>query len=77
LRTKLFNLESFLLPASVGVTGFFDEGRVFADGQSTDVIHFGYGGGVWISPLDRIVLTTGLAFSEEETLFNFSFGFTF
>jgi hypothetical protein len=77
LRTKLFNLESFLLPASVGVTGFFDEGRVFADGQSSDVIHFGYGGGVWISPLDRIVLTTGLAFSEEETLFNFSFGFTF
>ncbi|MBN2732707.1 MAG: BamA/TamA family outer membrane protein [Balneolaceae bacterium] len=77
LRTKLFDLESYLLPATVGVMGFFDEGRVWVNGESSDVWHIGYGGGLWISPLDQIVLTTGVALSKEETLFNVALGFNF
>lgn len=77
IRTKLFNLESYLLPASAGVLAFFDEGRVWTDGENSSVWHYGYGGGIWVSPLDRIVLSTGLAFSDEETLFTLTLGFAF
>lgn len=77
IRTRLFDLETLLLPASVGVLGFFDEGRVWADGENSNTWHYGYGGGIWISPLDRVVLTTGLALSEEETLYTLTLGFAF
>jgi outer membrane protein assembly factor BamA len=77
IRAKLFNVKSYLLPTSVGIWGFFDDGKVWTQGESSDVWHIGYGGGVWVSPLDRIVLTAGLAFSEEERLFALGLGFTF
>src|SRR5699024_3425568 len=77
LRTKLIDFESYFFPGSAGIFTFFDEGRVWADHKSSDLWHFGYGGGIWASPLQRAVLTAGLAFSQEERLFNVSIGFLF
>ena len=77
IRTELGDLESILLPASFGVNAFFDEGRVWADNQSSRIWHYGYGGGVWISPLDRFVVSGNYAMSENNQLVSFTLGFTF
>ncbi|MCW9708999.1 metallophosphoesterase [Fodinibius salsisoli] len=77
VRTKLFNIDSYYLPATMGVLGFVDEGRVWANRENSTQWHFGYGGGLWISPLQRAILTAGYALSREDGLFTVSLGFTF
>ena len=77
LRTRLFDFQSDLFPASVGVIGFFDNGRVWLDDRNSDLWHQGYGGGVWISPFRRAVLTATYSLSDEEELFSINLGFNF
>jgi hypothetical protein len=47
--TKFF----FLLPGDLGAFGLADAGRVFQSGESSDVWHTGFGGGLWVSFLGR------------------------
>lgn len=77
IRTKLTDFKTYFFPGSVGLYSFFDGGRVWAKGHHSQKWHFGYGGGIWISPLYRTVLTAGMAFSEEASLFTLSIGFAF
>ena len=77
LRTRLFNFQSYLFPADVGVLGFFDNGRVWIDGETSDNWHQGYGGGIWISPFKKVVITTTYSISEEDQLFSVNLGFGF
>lgn len=77
IRTKLVDIKSYYLPAAGGIYGFVDEGRVWQDDESSRQWHAGYGGGIWISPLQRAVFTAGVAFSKEETLFTLTYGFSF
>ena len=77
LRSRLFDFQSYLFPASVGIIGFFDNGRVWLDDQNSDRWHQGYGGGVWISPFRRAVLTATYSLSDEDELFSINLGFNF
>ncbi|WP_185958296.1 BamA/TamA family outer membrane protein [Fodinibius sediminis] len=77
LRTKLLNIQSYVLPATMGILAYVDEGRVWFNDEHSRKWHVNYGGGLWISPLNRIVLTGGLAFSKEETLLTLTLGFPF
>jgi hypothetical protein len=77
LRTKLFDIESYYMPATMGVYSFMDEGRVWVNNENSSQWHFGYGGGLWLSPLQRLMLTAGYALSKEDGLFTLSLGFTF
>ncbi len=86
LRIKLFNFRTSILPGSVGLIGFHDIGRVWSDNpdqifedSSLENWHRGYGGGLWVSPLGKIVLSTEVARSNDEdnTLFFIRFGFMF
>jgi len=77
LRIKLFNFRSRLFPGKFGVLGFLDYGRVWMDKEISNKLHYGYGGGLWISPLGEIAITTTYAISEEENLFKLGFGFFF
>lgn len=77
LRTKLGNFDSILFPAQFGITAFVDEGRVWADGQTSDVWHVGYGGGVWISPLEFFVVNANYALSKEDEFITVTLGFNF
>jgi hypothetical protein len=77
LRTKLSDFKSYFFPGSVGLYSFLDGGRVWADGKHSQKWHVGYGGGIWVSPLYRTVLTAGMAFSKEESLFTLSIEFSF
>lgn len=77
IRTKLVDIKSYYLPAIAGIYGFVDEGRVWVDDENFRQWHTGYGGGFWLSPLNRAVFTAGLASSKEETLVTVTLGFSF
>lgn len=78
LRYKLANFKTYLFQGAVGFFAFHDVGRVWAANEKSKKWHNGYGGGVWISPIKRFVLTGTLVFSKEETaLPMIKFGFLF
>jgi hypothetical protein len=56
----------FLVPGDFGAFGLADAGRVFSSGQSSTVIHAGFGGGLWLAPLGRRnTLSLAIARSNE------------
>lgn len=77
LRAKLFDFTSYLLPGSVGLIAFNDVGRVWADGESSGQWHDGFGGGLYVSPVNMLVITAVVGHSKEETLPYVTFGFKF
>ncbi len=77
LRVKLFDWQSSFLPSQVGFLLFNDIGRIWVDGNSPGSIHHGYGGGLWITPLNRFALNFLVAKSEEDFLPLIKFGFYF
>jgi len=78
LRIKLFNFRSYLFPGQFGINGFYDRGRVWLEGEDSDLWHQGYGGGIWFTPYQATVITLELSSSEEENLLPFvRFGFMF
>lgn len=86
LRIKLFSFKSGFVPGSVGIIAFHDVGRVWSDtpdivfeNDELDDWHRGFGGGLWISPLGKVVLSTevGKSNDEESKVFFVRFGFMF
>lgn len=77
LRIKIADFRTYLFPGSLGILLFHDVGRVWMKNDTSDKWHSGYGGGIWISPMRRAVITLILARSDEETLPQLSFGFQF
>ena len=77
LRLKLFSSVNKVLPFTLGIMGGFDYGRVWLDDENSDKWHSAYGGGLWIAPVDFIVINLGLFRSDEEDRFTFTVGFGF
>ena len=77
LRIKVANLRTYLFPASLGVFAFFDAGRVWVENDTDNKVLSGYGGGIWFSPLRRIVLAVSYAKSKEDGIPMFSMGWKF
>ncbi|WP_291914771.1 BamA/TamA family outer membrane protein [Chitinophaga sp. CB10] len=77
VRLKLFDLKTFLLPAGVGLLAFNDVGRVWAPGEKSQVWHDGFGGGLYIAPVNALIVTAVIGHSKEETLPYFTLGFKF
>lgn len=65
LRCRVANLSSFLLPAQLGISGFYDTGRVWKEGENSNVWHHGYGGGVYIAPANYAVVKFIGGYSKE------------
>ena len=78
LRFQLWETENVFIPVKVGIRGFFDIGRVWADSDppGADSWHQGYGGGFYVIPFnEKIALNLNFGTSEEESLlFMFSLG---
>lgn len=60
LRWKTITSENPTLPFSLGLMAGFDHGRVWLRGEDSDVWHYSYGGGLWLSPFDLFVLSGGV-----------------
>ena len=68
LRLLVANFKTYLFPGSIGVLAFYDTGRIWADNDDSNKWLSGYGGGIWISPLRRMVLTVTYAASKEDKM---------
>ena len=78
LRINFGDVNFYLIKGPFGVLGFHDVGRVWTDGETSDTWHKGYGGGIWLAPFNKLVLTGLLSFSKEEkALPMVKFGFQF
>jgi hypothetical protein len=87
VRLKLLRFRSYLFPASMGISGFHDIGRVWykdetgvdptaSDGKS-NVWHKGWGGGLWFTPFNLTILSTEMAHSEDGWMGYIRLGFLF
>ncbi len=78
LRIRLADFNTYLFPGSFGILVFSDVGRVWVDNERSRRWHHGYGGGIWIAPVKRVVLTASVAHSKEESILPYvSLGFRF
>lgn len=77
MRLKLFSFRSYLFPGQVGIHVFHDVGRVWLEGENSDIWHRGAGGGIWIAPLGQAVISFTLAYTDEENLPSIGLGFFF
>jgi len=80
LKLQILDIATPIVPVKFGLRGFYDLGRVYIDGGNSNKLHSGYGGGIYLIPLDKIYsLALNLAFSEEEKqgLIIFGFGISF
>ncbi len=50
---------------------------MWTDGESSDVWHKGYGGGVWSELFDAFVLTATLGSSDDDETFTLKVGFQY
>ncbi len=78
LRLRLGAL-SRALPGQFGVHGMTDVGRVYLEGEDSDLWHWAYGGGIWFSFLRQHtpLISVTLATSDESTRLFLGFGFSF
>lgn len=77
LRAELFSFYRYLLGGKGGILGFFDSGRVWADGEQSTIWHHGYGGGLWFNIFDQFLVSGNLGVSKEDVSFEIKAGFFF
>ncbi|GAA4306960.1 hypothetical protein GCM10023149_00410 [Mucilaginibacter gynuensis] len=77
MRVKVLDFNSYLLPGSIGLIGFNDIGRVWTPGESSNAIHVGYGGGLYVIPAKLVLIEAVFGFSKEGSLPYISFGVNF
>ncbi|PIQ20262.1 MAG: hypothetical protein COW65_16020, partial [Cytophagales bacterium CG18_big_fil_WC_8_21_14_2_50_42_9] len=65
LRLRLFSFQTYLFPGSLGIVGFHDVGRVWEESEKSSKWHRGYGGGIWIAPVNMFILSAEYAVSRE------------
>ncbi|GEQ86104.1 hypothetical protein ULMS_16120 [Patiriisocius marinistellae] len=77
LKARLLRVVTAAAPITFGAYGGFDYGRVWAEGENSDVWHNSYGGGIWLSTLNSLALNAGYFASEEDAIIQVGFGFAF
>ena len=77
MRLRIANFKTYLFPASFGILGFVDAGRVWVENDQDSRMRVGYGGGLWFSPLRRIMLTVSYGASDEDGLLLIGLGYRF
>lgn len=74
-RVKLFNIASYILPGQLGLTGFYDAGRVWEKDEHSDKWHQGTGGGVYFAPAGLTIVQLLAGHSKEGWYPYFSMNF--
>ncbi len=77
LRIKAFNSINKVVPFTLGIHLGFDYGRVWEEGIDSDKWHLSYGGGIYIAPINAIIISIGQYFTEEDQQFIFKVGHMF
>jgi hypothetical protein len=77
IRLKLFKFNTYLFPATLGLIAFNDTGRVWLPGENSDTIHNTYGGGLFITPYSKFILSAVMGHSSDSNLLYLATGFRF
>lgn len=77
IRLRGFGFGKNTVPTVGGILLGFDHGRVWLDGEDSQLWHIGYGGGVWIAPLGAAILHLTYFTSESGSRLSFGAGFPF
>lgn len=78
LRLRISRISSYLLVGDVGMTAFFDTGRVWDyKNDNSGIWHQGYGAGLWINLFNFIIINNQFGFSEEGSFYFLRAGFQF
>lgn len=64
-RIKLLNIASYILPGQLGISGFYDAGRVWEKGEDSSKWHQGTGGGLYFSPASLTIIQVMAGHSTE------------
>ncbi|MCD6063440.1 MAG: metallophosphoesterase [Flavipsychrobacter sp.] len=74
LRWKLFDFNAYVVKGQFGLVGFEELGRVWMRDEVSDKWHNSYGGGIYFTPFNMVVVSAVVAMSPEDTLWSFGVG---
>ncbi len=77
LRVKLTDLADYLLAGELGITAFYDIGRVWETDEISRKWHNGVGGGFYFSPAALLLIRASVGYSPEGWYPYLGFGFRF
>lgn len=77
LRIALSDFGNYVIKGQLGISAFYDIGRVWVKGEESGKWHNGTGAGVYFAPAALAVFRFTMAYSEEGWYPNFSMGFRF
>ncbi|SEM54971.1 Surface antigen [bacterium A37T11] len=77
LRWNASDFGNYIVKGQIGLFGFYDVGRVWQQGESSDKWHNGVGAGVYISPASLAILRFSYGHSSEGWYPNFAMGWRF
>lgn len=60
------NVRSKIMNGKIGLFALFDQGRVWVNGEKSNAWHTSYGGGIIISPFNKLSLKAAYAVSPED-----------
>ena len=67
------NVKNYFYSGKAGLLAFVDDGRVWMPGETSNTLHVGYGGGIFLAPFDKISADVTYGFSKEDQLLQFRF----
>jgi len=76
-RFKFVDFKNYLVNGEMGFLAFNDLGRVWLDGEDSKKWHYGFGGGIWVSPFKMAILTATLNGSKEDCILQVHFNYMF
>lgn len=75
-RLRLATIPGYILPGELGVTGFFDAGRVWSKGETSGKWHQGQGAGIYFAPAKLTIIQIIAGHSSEGWYPYIAFNFT-
>lgn len=60
------NVHSYIYNGKIGFFALYDLGRVWLKGETSNTLHHAYGGGIILSPYNKITLSVSYAVSPED-----------
>ncbi|MDQ6755939.1 MAG: outer membrane protein assembly factor [Bacteroidota bacterium] len=62
------NMRSYLMNGKIGFTVFYDEGRVWQPGETSDTWHTDYGAGLLLAPFNKLLANLAYGISKEKKM---------
>jgi len=77
LRYSFDEFKTSFVPFQIGVFAGYDLGRVWLDGEDSNLWHDSYGGGMWVTGAEAVSAKLNLFSGGEKLRFSFSVGMSF